>query len=318
MATFQQPLTNQLIGRLQARPPDDREAYTAILREMRRYSGASIVEAALRILWAKYPTKVDELQMAPWHILLLVKWALKDPHVALRTGPQISAEAFDNMRQRVLDLVGLEHKRNPPENLFLMMRAHLQQIEFQRAEGWGFLRWPALIARQPASHPSHRQVTEELGLPVAHLIDLSYGLFAAVLGRELPLALGWLEPMRTAYGVSIDAFWALVARDLPTLREDLRREQPRRLPPRQELYEFPYLKRFPMVRLRDGRIHCWHPMVFARGLEDLVHLRLSELHSEYTEPFSRLFEKYVVELAKAMDPSALSDAEYEAQKAKLL
>ena len=51
-------------------------------------------------------------------------------------------------------------------------------------------------------------------------------------------------------------------------------------------------------------------MVFARGLEDLVHLRLSELQTEYTQPFSRLFEKYVVELSKAMDPSALTDEEY--------
>ena len=115
MATFTQPLIDQLIGRLHARPPDDQEAYNFILREMRRYNGASIVEAALRILWTKYATKVDELQMAPWHILLLVKWALKDPHISLRTGPQISAEAFDNIRQRVLDLVGLEHRRHRPE-----------------------------------------------------------------------------------------------------------------------------------------------------------------------------------------------------------
>lgn len=305
-----QPLINQLIGRLQTPTPDNQPAFKAILREMRRYSGASIIEAALQILWSKYATRIDELQMAPWHILLLVKWALKDPHVALRTGPQISVEAFDRLRQQLLDLVGIEHQRRRPENLFLMMRAHLQQIEFQRPAGWGFLRWPALIARQPTSHPSHRQVIEELGLPVAHLIDLSYGLFAAVLSRELPLAPGWFEPMRLACGGSVDAFWALVARDLPSLREELRREQPRRLPLRQELYEFPYLKRFPMVRLRDGRIHCWHPMVLARGLEDLVHLRLSELQTEYTQPFSKLFEKYVVELSKVMDASALSDDEY--------
>ena len=310
MERFKQPLVNQLIGRLPDRHPDNQEAYDVIRRQMRRYSGTSIVDSALRVLWSKYATKMDELQIFPWHILLIVKWALKDPHVALRTGPSISSEAFDDLRQQVYDLMGVELKLHPPENAHLAMRMHLQQIEFQRPAAWGFLRWSALIARQPANYPSHRQLIEELGLPVDHLIDLSFGLFAAVHSRQLPIAPGWFEPMRASYGQSVDKFLALVARDLPSLRDELRREQPKRAPLRQELHEFPRLKCSPMVRMRNGHIYCWHPMVLARGLEDLVHLRLSELQAEYTQPFSKLFEKYVVELAKTMDQKALSDEEY--------
>ena len=242
MDRFKQPLLNQLIRRLPERPPDNQEAYDAIRRQMRRYSGTSIVEAALRVLWSKYATQMDELRIFPWHILLIVKWALKDPNVALRTGPSISVEAFEDLRQRVYDLGGIELKLHPPENPFLVMRMHLQQIEFQRPAGWGFLRWPALIARQPANHPSHRQLTEELSLPVDHLIDLSFSLFAAVHSRQLPIAPEWFEPLRASYAQSVDPFLALVARDLPSLRDELRREQPKRAPLRQELHEFPRLK----------------------------------------------------------------------------
>lgn len=307
----QQPLIYRLIERMQ---PNHRlgydEAYARVTREMRQYSATSIVDAAFRVLWAEYPDKVEALQMAPWHILLLVKWALRDPHVALRTGAVISPEAFDLLRQRVQDLVGLEHRRNPPENLHLMLRAHLQQLDFQRVAGFGFLRWPALIARQPSSQPSHRQFVNELGLPPDHFMDLSYGLFAAVIAREVPLVPGWLDPVRPAYGASIDAMWALLSRDLVSLRDELRRDEARRLPAKQELYEFPYLKRFPFVRMRDGRHHCWHPMVFARGIEDLVHLKLSGLQGEYTQPFSRIFERYVIELTEAMAPATLDEEGY--------
>jgi hypothetical protein len=307
----QQPLIYRMAGQFRPSPAlQYEEAFARIIREMRRYSATSIVEAALRILWADYPTKHDALQIAPWHVMLLVKWAMRDPYVALSTGPSIPVEAFDTLRQRALDLVGLEHRRNPPENVFLMMRAHLQQVDFQRPEGWGFLRWPALIAREATSQPSHRQFRSQLGLSPDNFMDLSFGLFAAVLTRELPLASGWFDLVRDAYGSSIDAMWNLVSRDLPALRDEVRRSEAKRLPMKQELYEFPYLKRFPFVRMRDGRSYCWHPMVFARGLEDLVHLKLSGLQNDYTEPFSRLFERYVTELTRSMAPNTLDEDAY--------
>lgn len=297
---------------LEVRRPSENEAHKQIVRELRRYSATSIVDVALQVLWEPHPNRVDALQAAPWHVLLLVKWAFRDPHVPLRVGLAINRQTFDALRQRVQDLVGLEYRRHPPENIFLMLRAHLQQVDFQRPEGWGFLRWAALIARQPSSHPSRRQFDEHLGLTPEHFMDLAFGLFAAALGDELPISLGWFESLRPQYGASVDAIWRLVARDFAALRDELRRDHAQRLPLRQELYEFPYLKRFPFVRLRDGRFHCWHPMVLARGLEDIVHLKLSTLQGEYTEPFSRLFEQYVWELAQTMDASAIVEDQYRA------
>lgn len=311
MASFNQlPLIYRMVNSVGARAAGEEAGNAAVLRQMREFTVTSLVDAALRILWASYPTTVDELQTAPWHILLLLKWAFRDPHVALRVGKTVTAREFDVLRQHVQDLVGSEYNRHKPQNIFLMMRAHLQQIDFQRPEGWGFLRWPALIARQPASQPSRRQFLSEIGMPPEHFMDLAFGLLAAGMSREASLAPNWLDPVRHFYGDSIDAMSHLVSRDFASLREEMRRDRAQRLPLHQELYEFPYLKRFPFIKARDGRLHCWHPKVLARGLEDIVHNKLSELHSAYTEPFSRLFEQYVMELTRAMDSSAVLESQY--------
>lgn len=145
--SFTPPLIYRMVNSVGPSPNDQNAEYVAILRGLRKCTATSLVEAALRILWASYPTKVEELQTAPWHILLLLKWAFRDPHVALRAGKPVTASEFDALRQKVQDLVGAEYKRHRPQIVFLMLRAHLQQIHFQRPEGWGFLRWPALIAR---------------------------------------------------------------------------------------------------------------------------------------------------------------------------
>jgi hypothetical protein len=313
MSSFKQlPLIYRMANSVRPNLSAEDAAYVAVLRELRKYTATSLVEAALRILWADYPTKLDELQTAPWHILLLLKWAFRDPHVALRAGASVTAREFDILRQQVLNLVGSEYKRQKPQNIFLMMRAHLQQIDFQRAEGWGFLRWPALIARQPVSQPSHRQFISEIGMPPEHFMDLAFVLLAAAMNREASLAPNWLDPVRHFYGDSIDAMWRLVSRDFTSLREEMQQDRAQRLPLRQELYEFPHLKRFPFIRARDGSLHCWHPKVLARALEDIVHNKLSELQREYTEPFSRLFEQYVMELTRAMDSNAVLEDQYRA------
>jgi hypothetical protein len=51
--------------------------------------------------------------------------------------------------------------------------------------------------------------------------------------------------------------------------------------------------------------------VLARGLEDAVHLRLSDHGEQYTRPFSRMFESYVIELATQAAPHAVSEEAYQ-------
>jgi hypothetical protein len=287
------------------------ELHAQILKELRRYSGGSIVDAAMRLLRAEYPSDHEGLMTLPWNILLLVKWAVRDDHVRLRIGRRITPQEFDNLRQGVQELVGKDFLAKKPP-VYLMMRSHFPQFEFQRPEGWGFLRWPALIARQGVNHPSRRQFVQVLGLSPEHFMDLTFSLMAAVIGKRVPVSRNYFQPIQSTYGESIEAFWRLVARDLPALRHALREDaKAAPAPLRQELYEFPHLKQYPLLKTRNGDFHPWHRMVAARGLEEIVHWRLARLASEYTEPFSRLFEQYVSELAQDMSPDCVTEAAYE-------
>jgi hypothetical protein len=284
--------------------------HARVLAEIRRYSVESIIDAAGELLWAEYPNKLEALQIAPWHVLLLVKWALREAGT-LRIGRRISADQFTNLRSGIQELVGEDHRFRPPP-VYLMLRAHFQQFDFQRPEGWGFLRWPALIAREIRDNPTRRQFVRELGLEPEQFIDLTYILVVANVERMRSLPRHEFEPLRKAYGPAVDKYLGLVAPDLPLLRSVLRQYLAVQAAPlRQELYEFPFLKRHPFFRSRKGDITAWHPLVAARGLEEIVHWRLARLSNEYTEPFSRLFERYVLELAASMSSNTVTEAQYE-------
>lgn len=287
------------------------EAYRSVISRLRRYSASSIADMALDMMWNPPDSGIEELRSAPWHTLLLVKWALQHNGVSLRVGPSISQGEFDRLRHQLWALQGNESAAPGTPNVWLMLRSVLHaQFEFQRGEGWGFLRWPALYARLDPNSISRRQFRQVMGMEPNAFIDLAYALYAAVLKGKMPLGADFLAPLRPTYGDAIDSMYALLIRDLPGLRAELQGDGAQRIRGKQELYEFPYLRRFPFVRLRDGRLHCWHPLVFARGLEDAVHLRLSELGEDYARPFSLAFEQYVTGLATGCGMVALDETSF--------
>lgn len=286
------------------------EHFQEVFDTLRRYNSASVADLALKALWQKWPSKLDEIQQAPWLTLLLVKWAIREAPT-LRVGPNIPIEVFDRLRQKLWDLGGDEHEQRPPANAFLMLRMLISaQIDFQRKAGWGFLRWPALISRTEPKHRLRRMFLEVLEMQPDTFMDMAFILFAAATQESFPIARNYFDNLRSGYGNAMDQMLSLLGRDLPSLRLALKENGKSRVRGRQELYEFPFLKRFPIIRLRDGRIHCWHPLVLARGLEEAVHLRLSELGAQYTEPFSKLFERYVVELATSFESTLISEEDY--------
>jgi hypothetical protein len=307
------PLIYRLAARVDPLPKRGIEvAYKAIRNRLRRYSGSSIVDLALRLLWNPPAEKIEEIRSAPWLTLLLVKWALQDNGVNLRVGPPISQAEFDRLRQELWALQEPAHGEKP--NVWLMLRYLMYvQVEFQRLETWGFLRWPALYARLAPGCTNRKQFRKVLGMEPEVFFVLAYALYAPVLSREMPIAQDYLAAFRQLFGDDVDRMFNLLARDLPSLRAELQADDAQRVRGKQELFEFPYLRRFPYVRLRDGRLHCWHPIVFARGIEDAVHLRLSSLGAEYVNEFSRVYEQYVTELAMGCGLPALDEATYKAQ-----
>lgn len=304
------PLAYRMAARVASLPKRGiEEAHKSIVNRLRRYSATSIADMALHLLWNPPARKVDELQTMPWLTLLLVKWALQDNGVSLRVGKPIPQSELDRLRQQLWDLQSEGEGGKP--NIWLMLRTILHvQLEFQRRETWAFLRWPALYDRLDPGSTNRRQFREVMGMEPSAFLDMTYGLYAAVLDGKMPLDPDWLAPYRPKYGANVDRMYELVARDLPGLRAELQRDVAQKIRGRQELYEFPYLRRFPFLRLRDGRLHCWHPLVFARGLEDAVHLRMANLGKDYIDAFSLVYEKYVTELATTCGMPALDEVAY--------
>ena len=288
------------------------DAYKSILNRLRKYSATSIADLALQILWNSPSGEAEEVRSAPWLTLLLVKWAIQDNLVQLRVGPPIPPVVFDNLRQELWKLQGPNHDEKP--NVWVMLRylVHVQ-VEFQRSESWGFLRWPALYARLEKGSTNRKQFFESMGLEPEDFLDLVHGLYAPVLLRQMPIGKDYLSPFRSTYGNKVDRIYELFVRELHSLRQEMQSEAAQRIRGKQELYEFPYLRRFPFLRLRDGRLHCWHPRVFARGLEDAVQLRLSNLGEDYVNEFSRVFEQYIIELATGCGLPMLDEATYKTQ-----
>lgn len=292
--------------------PGIEEAYRAILNKLRRYSGTSIVELALQILWNPPKEPGGAVKAAPWLTLLLVKWAMQDNLVNMRVGPAIPPQVFYDLRQKLWELqdvccIG-------QSNGWLMIRNIIHvQIEFQRHESWGFLRWPALYAQLKPGTTNRNQFVQVMGMEPEDYIDMTLGLYAAVMKGNQILASDPLAAFRPKYGKTVDQIYSLFVRDMPGLRADVQSDGAQKIRGKQELFEFPYLHRFPLLRNRDGRLHCWHLLVFARGMEDAVHLRLSNLGKDYVDEFSRVYEKYVTRLTADSGLPVLDEGTYKAK-----
>lgn len=306
-------LATRLLWQPPARPDVDlAEEVRRIRNVLRKYSARSVVELALAEHWKDRASKLEDVRAAPWITLLLAKWALQDRMVSINLGQRMPAGVFDALRQRMWALPAWRNHREQPLRLAAMMRPMLQQqLEFQRSHSWGFLRWPALIARRPHTDALWQHFRATLGMDPETYMDLALALYAAVLEKGHSISETFFGPLRPKYGAAVQKLLDAFVRDLPTLRAELQAPEATEVRGRAELYEFAYLRRFPFLRLSPGVITCWHPMVLARGLEDAVHLRLSYLGPKYTKPFSRVFEAYVTELAIQASPRVVSEMDYQ-------
>lgn len=201
--------------------------------------------------------------------------------------------------------------------LHLMIRSVIQpQLLFQQPFTLDFLRWPALIARLPEDDPCRALFVERFGLQPKLFNLVSYAMHAPVLNNELRFGPSYFSPLRGALGDSAERFLAEFSRDAPSLREELQRQRRDSLAvgllkrPHHELNEPPWLMKYPMLRAGNGDLIVWHQAVFARGMNEGVHWRLSERGGEYASLFGRVFETYVVELLDEAGIKYLSEADY--------
>ncbi len=261
---------------------------------------------------------VGDLRQFPWLAMLLAKWALLDKMVLLEVGERLSQERLGEFINELWNFDSDLIKQPRPSTAHLLIRPRVfVQMEFQRGSTRSFVRIPALISRLPVDHSLRKLFQTQWELTPEQFIDLAVALYMARIQDNKPgFSRSFFDPLVARYGnAAIDRILSMLSRDLLGLRQELAASESlgggegiknRR---RSELLEFPYFKRFPLFRAPNDVYFVWHPTVLARALEDAVHLRLSEAGEAYTKPFSRIFERYVVDLATAEYPQTYTEAD---------
>jgi hypothetical protein len=284
------------------------DAYKEWRNRTRIFNRDSIIQAAMHRLAQPTANQLDDLKRAPWLTMLVVKWVCQDKMMKSRVGENISTERFNDLCQRLWrmpDQLDLGSEENRPFRLVIRQLLN-SQIGFQRPLSPGFVREAALLAKQPKNSALRTSFEAKTGVEINDFIDLSLALYSPILNGYRRILLSWFDPMRSTYSDrSIENFLTCISRTTTEL-VDLCRQLPhanRKVA--SELYEFPVLSRYPFLR-KDSDIECWHPAIFYRGMEGLVHSILSEEGENYILPFSKLFEKHVIAEARTI-PGELLD-----------
>lgn len=273
------------------------QIYLELRGNLRKFKRDSLLEAALRTLRAQHSDKFTELQGAPWLILLLVKWVLQDKIMDQGNGRPINQAQFDELRQllwTVPDRLDAGIGENRPGLLFVRQLLR-SQLGFQRPIDPGFVREAALLASLPADHRLRKLWLERTGVDVEDCLALQYVMCSMVLGNTLSFDfdLAFANIEQSFPPNVIPRFLALIGRDVSQLSEYFRAFRDAKEKKLSEFFEFPQLARFPFLRI-GSMLHCWHPEVFYRGLEGLVHSVMTEAGQSYIDSFSKLFERHVI------------------------
>lgn len=304
------------------RRPGIEKVYGEVINVVRHHGAYAVVKVALSELWKKHDNRLEMVKSVPWLHLLVVKWALQDTRVPLAFGPQFqpyTTRHHLNLVQKLWDVSQNDRETYAAAGgLRRMMRRIMHvQFDFQRPPNWSFLRWPALIARLPKNHPARDLFVKAMGMQPERYADLAVAVFSFLQDQERFLERNVLNPLKPQYGTDLETFLRLFARNMGGLRDELQGEAAKRTRGMAELNEFPYLQRFPLLELEDGRYQLWHPVVFTRGLENAVHLRLNAFGQAYTDTYSKVFEDYVTELAMKACPQGITEDAYRAQCGQL-
>lgn len=269
--------------------------YMEFRNRLRAYRTSSIVEAAMHTLRHDFGDALENLRMAPWQVMLVVKWALQDKMGSDVGTIDVSSTQFDQLRQQLHEFPE-RMAGGAIESLSLFMRRHLhQQVAFQRQMSIGFAREAALLGTLPDNHALRQGFLERTGLTSEKYLDFALATYSAVVDQgRLDLSFNWFQALRRSFGEDdFRSYVALVSRDYHELRQFCR-TLPTKIPRvASEYFEFTPLSRFPFLRRADS-LNCWHRMIFFRGMEGLVHSVLSEAGEAYIQPFSKLFEQHIV------------------------
>lgn len=287
------------------------QAYKQVRNRLRRYHPDSVVREAIRQLQQPVKNSQEDVLRAPWQLLMLVKWACQDNMAGQQSNGNITQKQLDELRQHLWSLTGrLRTSDRETQPMRLVIRRMLRtQIELQRTVTKGFVREAALLSAQPADHPLRALFKSMTQLEPEEFIDFSLATFGSVAKGSLTIRSSFFDPLLTIYPTeTISAFIACVSKEYVQYVEYFRSLPDARRKVMSELYEFPVVSRYPFLN-EGGYLKCWHPVVFYRGMEGMVHSILSEAGQEYIERFSKIFEDHVVQQASVIDTPMIREQE---------
>lgn len=287
-------------------------AYRTVRNDLRKFRPSSFIRYAIDFLNEPVPDRLADVKRAPWHVLLLVKWALLDKD----NNPRISRDAqpsdFERILQRIFDIPArLGPLRHPGRSGQLFFRQLLRpQMAFQRRPSFGFAREAALIESLQSSHRVRALFERRAGMDVCDFLDHVNAVcsFAIAEGTHR-LRTTWFKRLEGEYGRSAtEAFVRCVSADYDELSDFLRAMPNASRRVASEYYEFPAVARFPFFR--TGQVlESFHSRVLYRGVEHLVHNLLSEAGSAYIEHFGKVFEHHVLGELRALPMLVLDEDE---------
>jgi|GEM_PF-1270479 len=293
------------------------EVAKIIRRRLHRYSLISIINVGLNHLTQQHDNKEKALLAAPWLVALVIKLAIEDEMINFHIGDHCPPAEFYACCNAIWNAKqGLDES---VQVTMLVVRATMHaQFIFQRPETFGFLRWAALISRLDEPHPC-RSLFERVFSMTPDDFMMAATLLMSQIKNNTPQQPLDLRVYSALPEVLIKPLYQLVEllyKDLRELRVQLQQELHFRLnnklPARQESerYEFPWLAKYPILKLDKTRVLAWNPTIFFHGLEEFVHIRLSEFGQCYTDSFSQVFEDYVIELIQESGTHAITDQEF--------
>lgn len=288
------------------------EAYKSWRNIARKYTFSSLFEFTLNALQIDHRQEdIMSLQERPWNLLLLMKWICQD-HTMHDSRNAASAEDFHSLRQRLWEMpaivdIGL---RNTLTFRLFIRRIIYQQLMFQRRWSIGFLREAALIDSQPTNNPLRTRFERRAGYSLAQFSDLSLALLTEINQRGVVhVGMEWFTPIRRAYSAEVvHNFIKSLALSATEMISFFRSLQGADRKTASEFFEFTPLARFPLIRTTSG-VSAINSMVLTRGLEQFVHSVLSTDGEAFIQPYSKIFERHVIQQSR--DPRATSFSEDE-------
>lgn len=292
-----------------------------VRRILRRFSLESIIDVShKKINEFDWKTHVFYPKVKTWLYLLVVKLALEDRCISLHAGERANenqiaycVEILWNA-QINLDFFGGNDPKDHPYRMRSMINV---QIHLQAKPSLSFLRWPALVmGSKNQKTKDHFDETFEMS-PLVYAL-LCYVFTNIASKQDKIFSEAQMQGVKSKFPREFGKFVSLFSRDVYSLRAELVSELHARLKNNQparssvEIFEIPWLKRYPFLSA-GHRIHApWSPTLLSLGIEENAHNQMvKEMGQQYTSNFSLYeFEAYVIELIEEICLPYVSESNY--------